>query len=371
MSVAAEQVRRHSPRSRANRREWISGSNGPPLISPLRSRWGASDQGTVGTCPASRGRLRALERALSNLLDNAVKVDPNGGDPIEVHVRADRVEVLDRGPGVAAADAPHVFERFYRATTARSLTGSGLATHPAASPVSSDAYRELPFVFAGSAMAAGGGMGPGCCVRGFRPCAQPAPGWWPPLGWRLSPRGAASAHSTSSSSPAAARASTDSRDQGHAVACGSPRATVWPWSARCGADGRGTWPTWCPVADGDTGHGPRARSTHAQRDPRARSFACVATNRRARAHTSGNRLRLALRAPMAAAGRATNAGCAARVGRRRARARGRLRARRRRPARPRLPRPRRARAADQRRGRAHLPGRARRLAGDRAAAGRP
>jgi two-component system sensor histidine kinase MprB len=41
-------------------------------------------------------------------------------------VGPDRIEVLDRGTGIDAADSPHVFERFYRATSARSVTGSGL-----------------------------------------------------------------------------------------------------------------------------------------------------------------------------------------------------------------------------------------------------
>ncbi len=69
-----------------------------------------------------------LERAILNVLDNAVKFSPPGG-PIEITLRrADRwiLDVRDHGPGIAPEDLPKVFDRFYRATTARSLPGSGL-----------------------------------------------------------------------------------------------------------------------------------------------------------------------------------------------------------------------------------------------------
>jgi two-component system sensor histidine kinase MprB len=66
-----------------------------------------------------------LERAVLNLLDNAVKWSPPGG-PIEVTVRAGEVVVTDHGPGVADLDVPHVFDRFYRAAAARSKPGAGL-----------------------------------------------------------------------------------------------------------------------------------------------------------------------------------------------------------------------------------------------------
>lgn len=66
----------------------------------------------------------ALERAVSNLVENALKFDPDG--PIEVTCLAGTVEVADHGPGIAAEDLPHVFDRFYRATSARSSPGSGL-----------------------------------------------------------------------------------------------------------------------------------------------------------------------------------------------------------------------------------------------------
>jgi two-component system sensor histidine kinase MprB len=66
-----------------------------------------------------------LERAVSNLLDNAVKYSPDGA-PIEVTVRGGEVIVADHGPGIADEDLPRVFDRFYRAATARSKPGAGL-----------------------------------------------------------------------------------------------------------------------------------------------------------------------------------------------------------------------------------------------------
>jgi two-component system sensor histidine kinase MprB len=66
-----------------------------------------------------------LERAVSNLLDNAVKYSPPGA-PIEVTVRDGEVVVADHGPGVAEEDMPRIFDRFYRAATARSKPGAGL-----------------------------------------------------------------------------------------------------------------------------------------------------------------------------------------------------------------------------------------------------
>jgi two-component system sensor histidine kinase MprB len=81
------------------------------------------------------GRAQALERAVSNLLDNAAKFDAETGEPgdwpgerppIEVSVSGGRLEVRDRGPGIPEADLPHVFDRFYRAVDARSRPGSGL-----------------------------------------------------------------------------------------------------------------------------------------------------------------------------------------------------------------------------------------------------
>ena len=69
--------------------------------------------------------LPAVERAMSNLLDNAAKFDQTGG-PIEMVVEAGAVTVLDRGPGIPAGEETRVFDRFYRAEGARSRPGSGL-----------------------------------------------------------------------------------------------------------------------------------------------------------------------------------------------------------------------------------------------------
>ena len=66
-----------------------------------------------------------LERAIGNLLDNAVKYSPQGA-PIEVNVREGEVVVADHGPGVAEEDLPRIFDRFYRAAGARSKPGAGL-----------------------------------------------------------------------------------------------------------------------------------------------------------------------------------------------------------------------------------------------------
>jgi len=69
-----------------------------------------------------------IELALSNLLDNALKFTPAGG---QVEIGAERrgetvrLWVRDSGPGIDPADQPHIFERFYRGRSSRA-EGSGL-----------------------------------------------------------------------------------------------------------------------------------------------------------------------------------------------------------------------------------------------------
>jgi two-component system, OmpR family, sensor histidine kinase MprB len=66
-----------------------------------------------------------LERAVTNLLDNAVKWSPPGST-IRVRLEGNRLRVADSGPGISEADAPYVFDRFFRGETARKTHGTGL-----------------------------------------------------------------------------------------------------------------------------------------------------------------------------------------------------------------------------------------------------
>jgi two-component system, OmpR family, sensor histidine kinase MprB len=71
------------------------------------------------------GARSRLERAVDNVLDNAIKWSlPNGA--VDVWLVDGTLTVRDHGPGIDEADLPHVFDRFYRAAAARALPGSGL-----------------------------------------------------------------------------------------------------------------------------------------------------------------------------------------------------------------------------------------------------
>lgn len=72
-----------------------------------------------------RAEPASLERALVNLLDNAVKFSPPNGS-IDVRLLHGEFTVRDRGPGIPPEDLSHVFDRFWRSPSARSLPGSGL-----------------------------------------------------------------------------------------------------------------------------------------------------------------------------------------------------------------------------------------------------
>jgi two-component system sensor histidine kinase MprB len=67
----------------------------------------------------------AVDRAVSNLIDNAIKWNPPGA-AVRVVVDNGQVSVTDHGPGIGDGDLPHIFERFYRAPAARGMPGAGL-----------------------------------------------------------------------------------------------------------------------------------------------------------------------------------------------------------------------------------------------------
>jgi two-component system, OmpR family, sensor histidine kinase MprB len=71
------------------------------------------------------GEARSLERAVTNLLDNAVKWSPRGGT-VRVRLNHGQLTVDDEGPGIAEDDRAQVFDRFYRSEESRSMPGSGL-----------------------------------------------------------------------------------------------------------------------------------------------------------------------------------------------------------------------------------------------------
>jgi two-component system sensor histidine kinase MprB len=71
------------------------------------------------------GEAGAVERALTNLLDNAAKWSPPSG-AVAVSLADGVVTIDDEGSGIDDSDLPHVFERFYRASESRAMPGSGL-----------------------------------------------------------------------------------------------------------------------------------------------------------------------------------------------------------------------------------------------------
>ncbi|QBR93074.1 sensor histidine kinase [Nocardioides euryhalodurans] len=96
------------------------------------------------------GDRAALERAVTNLLDNAAKWSPSGGT-VTVRLTHGVLVVDDQGPGISEEDLPHVFERFWRSRESRSMPGSGLGLAIVAQVVG----RHAGTVTAGSAPSGG------------------------------------------------------------------------------------------------------------------------------------------------------------------------------------------------------------------------
>lgn len=95
------------------------------VASRARRRTGRTVRVLVEAAGTVPGRVAMLERAISNLVDNAHKYSPDG-ETIEIVVGAATVRVIDHGPGIPADERALVFERFWRADTARNQPGSGL-----------------------------------------------------------------------------------------------------------------------------------------------------------------------------------------------------------------------------------------------------
>jgi signal transduction histidine kinase len=75
------------------------------------------------------GDRARLDRALQNLIGNAIKYSPPAAAVVVTVTRsvaAGVIAVHDRGAGIPAAALPHIFERYYRAATAHGIAGSGL-----------------------------------------------------------------------------------------------------------------------------------------------------------------------------------------------------------------------------------------------------
>jgi two-component system, OmpR family, sensor histidine kinase MprB len=90
-----------------------------------RRRSGRVISSTVKNPGVVAARRSMLERAVSNLVDNALKFSPPD-TAVELVVNGTRIAVLDRGVGLASADRDRIFDRFYRADATRTMPGSGL-----------------------------------------------------------------------------------------------------------------------------------------------------------------------------------------------------------------------------------------------------
>jgi heavy metal sensor kinase len=84
----------------------------------------------AGEAVEMEGDVSMLQRMSANLLDNALKYTPAGGE-VHLAVRRDtqrraELTVTDTGIGISDKDLPHIFDRFFRCDPSRSTTGAGL-----------------------------------------------------------------------------------------------------------------------------------------------------------------------------------------------------------------------------------------------------
>ena len=112
-----------------------------------------------------RGEPQRIQRAVSNLVDNAAKWSPPGG-AVEVALANGVLRVRDHGPGFDDDDLPRVFERFYRADGARAMPGSGLGLA---------IVRQATEAHGGSVSAANAPGGGALLTASFGPGLSPGP----------------------------------------------------------------------------------------------------------------------------------------------------------------------------------------------------
>jgi signal transduction histidine kinase len=86
-----------------------------------------------------------ITQVLSNLVSNAIKYSPDGGEIViggQIRPNIVVICVSDQGPGIAAEDIPHVFDRFYRSSdAARKTKGAGLGLYLARAVVEAHGGR--------------------------------------------------------------------------------------------------------------------------------------------------------------------------------------------------------------------------------------
>lgn len=92
---------------------------------PVSPDDGPASTGAEGEPNTVTAAPQRLTRAVRNLIDNAAKWSPPGGQ-VTVEVSRCAVSVTDGGPGIDPQDLPHIFDRFYRSSRARGMPGSGL-----------------------------------------------------------------------------------------------------------------------------------------------------------------------------------------------------------------------------------------------------
>jgi signal transduction histidine kinase len=99
------------------------------LYAPLAEERAIAMAVTASADPVIEADGELLFEALSNLIDNALKFTPAGGEvrlALTLAAEGPRIEVSDTGPGIPDAEREMVLQRFYRGAAAATTPGSGL-----------------------------------------------------------------------------------------------------------------------------------------------------------------------------------------------------------------------------------------------------